>query len=120
MDYKVALGSTIARITFLGDSQVHAIVDSLGNVNRLFDLAVLGTFTAAGHTWISVNAACSVTVTAHLLDHEGTLPNRLETLTLTATTSGWLSARLSFGPFARWARVSPIEVDCLLGTLHSF
>ena len=72
---------------FLRHSQVNSIVDSLRDVDGLFCISMSGAPPSASHAWIPNNLADSVTTATHLLDHEGTLSNGLETLTTTASTS---------------------------------
>ena len=87
MDYKITCRPSLASMPFLRHSQVNSIVDSLGDVDGFFCIPMSGASPSASHAWIPNYLADSVTTATHLLDHEGTLSNGLETLTTTASTS---------------------------------
>lgn len=118
LNHQVAGWTTQASITLLGHAKVHTGVDALRNVDRLLDLLISDTLAAARGTRIAYDSALAITVATHLLNHERSLANGLESCTATSAARALTSARLSLGSLAGSADVCARERHCLLRALH--
>ena len=74
-------------MALFADPQVDPVIDPLGDGDGLFHCVEDGALPAASHARVADHLARAVTVPAHLLDGEGTLPDRLEAGTATAAAA---------------------------------
>ena len=86
VDYQITSLTTIA-IAFLRHSQIHTIINTFRYFDRLLHLSVTCPFAFARSARVPINLALAIAVTADLLNHKRTLPNSLEALATTTTTS---------------------------------
>lgn len=100
-------------MTFLSHSQVDATVHAFWNVNLLFGCAMCNTPTLAFHAWRADHLACSVTISANILNRERSLSHRGETSSAAPSTFRWCGARLCFCSLAGSASVCSIESNSL-------
>ena len=74
-------------MALLADSKVNPVINSLWDCDGLLHCVKDRALPAASHARVANNLARAVTVSAHLLDGEGTLADGLEASTATAAAA---------------------------------
>ena len=106
-------------MSFLRYPKIHSIINSLWYINGLSYLTMSSSLSSACHAWASDYLTCTSTVTADLLDHEGSLSYSLKSLSTTGTANCWGGTWFALTSLTCWTYVSSGECYCLLRAIHS-
>ena len=87
LNHKVTCRSYWRKVALLADPKVYPIINSFGDCDGLLHCVEDRALSAASHARVTNHLARPVTVSAHLLDGEGTLANGLEAGTSTSTAA---------------------------------
>lgn len=93
---QITCGASLPSMALLRNTQINTTINTLWNIYSFSNLTMIRSFASASHTRTPDDLTKTITVSTHLLDHEGTLSDCLESLATTATADSWRCPWLSF------------------------